>query len=146
MPQNAGNDMKLLEVIYEGAQMGRDSIMQLVKASDDAEFRRALEVQQTEYQKIMDDAEGQIRALGAEPEGLGLIAKVSSGVMSAVKTLADDSVANMAEMMIQGSTMGVTKIKRRRGELEEVGEGADRLADRLLRTEESNIESMKNFL
>ena len=72
--------------------------------------------------------------------------KASSEVMSTVKAMADRSPANIAEMVIQGSTMGVTKSLRTIRECDLRDEGIRRLADRLLKTEQANIEEMKRFL
>ena len=66
--------------------------------------------------------------------------------MSTMKAMTDRSSTNIAEMMIQGSTMGVTKSLRtiRDCDLRD-GQVRD-LADKLLYTEQSNIEEMKKFL
>ena len=66
--------------------------------------------------------------------------------MSTVKAMADHSPANIAEMMIQGSTMGVTKSLRTIRTCDVKDEGVRRLADKLLKTEQANIEEMKRFL
>lgn len=146
MAQTTERDIKLLEHIYDGAQMGRDSISQLLKNAKNEQFRSALETQQEEYERLMKDAGEGLRQRGKEPEGISVMSKASSAVMSGAKMLMDDSVPNMAEMMIQGSTMGVTKLTRQLSETGEVSPDVERLSERLLRTEESNIESMKNFL
>ena len=74
------------------------------------------------------------------------MAKASSEVMSTVKAMTDRSTANIAEMMIQGSTMGVTKSLRTIRGCDLRDENVRRLADKLLKTEQANIEEMKRFL
>ena len=68
-----------------------------------------------------------------------------------MKAMTDRSASNIAEMVIQGSTMGVTKSLRtiRDCDLRDCDlrdNGVRRLADRLLETERANIEQMKRFL
>ena len=140
------DNTQMLEYIYEGAEMGRDSISQLIKNTEDVQFRRALESQQSEYQSVMDEADKMMRASGVKPDGVGMMAKVSSQVMTSAKTMMDSSVTNMAEMMIQGSTMGVTKMTRHLNELQGIDGDVHRLSQKLLDTEQNNIEQMKKYL
>lgn len=66
--------------------------------------------------------------------------------MSFVKTAADDSPSKIAEMMINGSTMGVTKITKGISGYSGKNKNITSLADKLLKTEQNNIEEMKRFL
>ena len=87
-----------------------------------------------------------LRERGQEPKGLNPMVKASSEMMSAMKTMADHSTSKIAEMMIQGNTMGMTKsLRQMRTYASEDGRVKD-LADKLLQTEEANIQQMKGFL
>lgn len=74
------------------------------------------------------------------------MAKASSAAMSAMKLMADPSASKIAEMMIQGNTMGMTQSLRNLNDYPGKDERARDLASKLLRTEEANIEQMKKFL
>ena len=102
--------------------------------------------QRDEYRQLQNAAEEMLRARGMQPQGISPAARLSSGAMTALKTLTDHSPANIAEMMIQGSTMGVTKSMRTMGTCSEADPAVLELAQRLLRTEQANIEQMKGFL
>ena len=93
-----------------------------------------------------DQAERLLRSLGEEPRDPGLLAKVSAEVMSTFKTLADPSASNIAEMVIQGNTMGATKSTRHLGDYAGGNREIRNLAERLLHTEEANAAQMKQFL
>ena len=99
-----------------------------------------------EYRQIADQAERLLRSLGEEPRDPGLLAKVSAEVMSTFKTLADPSASNIAEMVIQGNTMGATKSTRHLGDYAGGNREIRNLAERLLHTEEANAAQMKQFL
>jgi uncharacterized protein (DUF305 family) len=58
----------------------------------------------------------------------------------------DHSATKIAEMMIQGSTMGVTKSLRTIRDCQLQDERVRDLANKLLKTEQANIEEMKQFL
>lgn len=140
------NEVDLLSHVYQTAEMGRDGIFTVLKRTDDPALLKALNRQAGEYRDIQNTAERMLRARGVQPDGVGLMAKVSSEMMGTMKVMADHSPSKVAEMMIQGSTMGVTKSLRTiRACRVKDGRVSD-LADKLLRTEQANIEEMKGFL
>lgn len=141
------NELELLNYIYQNAEMGKDTIAHLIQVTDSVEFRKQLEIQLTEYQNIFDAADQAIQKKRQEAEGIGSFAKISSYMMINFKTLMDKSPSHIAEMMIQGSTMGVVDMTKR---IKEYEDSVDRdtldLAHKLLKTEQRNIEAMKQFL
>ena len=140
------SENQLLNHIYQTAEMGQEGIRSVLKYAGEPKLISALNSQLTEYEKLQNAAGSLLHARGEPPKGLGPVTKASSEVMSTVKAMTDRSPANIAEMMIQGSTMGVTKSLRTIRECDLRDEGIRRLADRLLKTEQSNIEEMKRFL
>ncbi len=140
-------DLELLDVIYQNAEMGKDTITHLIEITDSVEFRKRLEAQLTEYQGIFDRADQAIQQQKKTAEGIGPFAKISSYMMINFKTLADKSPSHIAEMMIQGSTMGIVDMTKKIKELEsDVSPEVLKLAEKLLKTEQSNVEEMKKFL
>ena len=140
------NDIELLQYVHETAEMGIEGLNSLDGQVRDDSLRRVLSQQGAEYRQIADQAERLLRSLGEEPRDPGLLAKVSAEVMSTFKTLADPSASNIAEMVIQGNTMGVTKSLRVIHDYSMEDERVSDLANKLLETEQNNIEQMKPFL
>ena len=140
------SENQLLNHIYQTAEMGQEGIRSVLKYAGEPKLVSALNSQLTEYEKLQNAAGSLLHARGERPHGLNPVTKASSEVMSTMKAMTDRSPANIAEMMIQGSTMGVTKSLRTIRECDLRDEGIRRLADRLLKTEQSNIEEMKRFL
>lgn len=141
-----GQELNLLNEIRQNAEMGRDGVMHVIKLTYDSNFRSALERQLTEYQEIFNSADTILRSNGREPMSANPIAKMSSYVTSTFKSMMNSSTSNLAEMMIQGSTMGVTKISKGINEYSGANQKVLGLARKLLKTEERNIEEMKKFL
>ncbi len=139
-------EIDLLSHVYQTADMGRDGIKSVRKRVRDPKLLQALDAQDTEYRKLQDSAGRMLRARGVQPDGVGMMAKMGSEMMSTMQTMMDHSATKIAEMMIQGNTMGMTKSLRTIRDCKaEDGQVKD-LADKLLKTEEANIEEMKNFL
>jgi uncharacterized protein (DUF305 family) len=140
------HEVDLVNHVYQTAEMGQEGIRAVRKYAKDPKLTKALDRQSREYQKLQRSAGEMLRERGMEPEGLGTMAKLSSETMSAMKTMMDHSATKIAEMMIQGSTMGVTKSLRTIRDCELKDERVRDLADKLLKTEQANIEEMKQFL
>lgn len=139
-------DTELLQYIHETAEMGIQGLKSLEGQVRDGGLRQALAQQTEEYRDISDAAGRLLRGFGAEPKDPGLMARISSEVMSTVKTLADPSASNIAEMVIQGNTMGITKGTRHLNDYAGNDRQVRQLAEKLLRTEEANVAQMKQYL
>ena len=140
------NEIDLLSHVYQTAEMGQDGITSVLRYSLDPSLRQALERQKREYRELQASAGDMLRSRGVQPDGVGAAAKLSSELMSAMKTMVDHSSTKIAEMMIQGSTMGVTKSLRTLRDCRPEDPEVKDLADKLLKTEQANIEEMKTFL
>ena len=140
------SETQLLNHIYQTAEMGQDGIRTVLKYAQEPGLVHALNSQLEEYQKLQNSAGAMLHARGEPPKGIGPLAKLASEAMTARKPLTDNTATNLAEMMIQGSTMGVSKSLRTIRDCDLKDEGVRDLANRLLKTQEANIEEMKGFL
>lgn len=139
-------DKTLLDNVYRNAEMGRDGLYYVIRRTDDPAFRKAVETQLMEYQSIMDEAEKKLRQQGNTPIGSSPMSRAMVRMTAACKTARDNSPAALADMLIQGSSMGVTKILRQIRVHESRSEDSLALANRLRETEENNILQMKQYL
>ena len=139
------DDCTLLNAIRQTTEMGADGIDAVLPYTS-GEFRQALKQQLTEYQKSLDSADTLLHKLGGEPEDVSTFTKWSSELTSGLKTMMDSSQSNIANMMIQGNTMGVTKSMQTMRRCDVQDAAVSRLADKLLATERTNITQMKSFL
>ncbi len=139
------NDNEFLNLISKNAEMGKVGIDSVMDYTRDERMREALRVQAKEYDKIYCEATEMLKARNAQIEHVSPMAKMGSEMTSAMKTMKDHSTAKIAEMMIQGSTMGVTKLMKNRGEYDGNDDDILSLSDKLQKTEEQNIKTMKGF-
>ena len=136
----------LLQFVHKNAEMGRGAIPQVLEVVEEPKLRAALNRQLEEYETISNRAEALLHQRGLSPGESGEMREFMSGVMIRAKTLTDRSPSHIAEMMIQGSTMGTIQMTRCLHNCEAADAEALLLAHKLLRTEENNIEQMKEFL
>ena len=138
-------EMELFQYIYKTADMGCQGI-DTVEEHAEKRLREELRRERQEYRAIRDEADGYIRQRGDTPAGVGTMARVSAEWMSKGQLAMDDSRGKIAEMMIQGTTMGVTKTIQHLRDYDGEDESALRLGERLLEIQEENVEEMKRFL
>lgn len=139
------DDCTLLNHIRQTTEMGVDGIDSVMQYADGS-FRQALQQQRTEYNKLHQSADELLRKHDGRPEDLGSFATWSSELSSGLKTMMDSSQSNIAKMMIQGNTMGVTKSMQTMRECTVNDKAVTSLANKLLATEQANIDQMKTFL
>ena len=133
----------LLSFIHKNAAMGVGAIPQAMSLPQSRAMVPALDRQLREYRAIA----AQSQAYRRELRGPGTAALAMSAAMLRAQSMLDPSTSRLAERMIQGSTMGAVQMTRR---LHQFTGRADpalvELGQRLLRTEEQNIQEMKRFL
>ena len=136
------HDQQFLSFIHKNAAMGVSAIPQVLSLPQSRAMGQALNSQLQEYRTIA--AQSQAYARLHTP---GLAVRAMSGAMLKARTAADHTTSKLAQLMIQGSTMGTVEMTRR---IHQYTGKADpellALGSRLLHTEEQNIQQMKRFL
>lgn len=140
------NDAEMLNFIAKNAEMGVVGIDAVIDYADGEDFRQELKSQRTEYQKIYKSARDMLKNRGEAVEHPSPMAKISTDMMSKMKTMTDQSDSKIAEMMVQGNAMGVAKVIKRANEYDGDNKTITDLARKLQATEESNVENMKQYL
>ena len=139
-------DSEMLEYVHKATEMGRDGIRSVLKHTRPGEFQRALQQQLTEYEKLNKSSANMLKERSQPLSHINPMAKASSQAMSAMQTMYDHSPSKIAEMMIQGNTMGMAKSLKHLHDYTQGDERVQDLATKLLQTEEANIDQMKKFL
>ena len=137
-------ETEMLNFIRQNVQMGIDGIKLVIDDTDDKDIYTALARQLAEYKEIYKTADELLQSLGGEKENVAAAVKIASHLSARMKTM-NGSTSKIAESMIQGSTMGITKIIKHKNEYNGDSRVME-IADKLLKTEENNVEQLKKFL
>ncbi len=138
------NDSQLLNYVRQNIQMGIDGIKLVIDDTVSEDFKAELKNQMEEYDDIYAKAEDMVEELGVERHDVNAAAKIAAHLSGKMKTMSG-STSKIAESMIQGTTMGVTKLIKHINEFN----GSDtvlNLAKKLISVEERNIETLKKYL
>lgn len=138
---------ELLNFIYQNTQMAVTTLPEIIEVTEDESLRVHLQSQLREYRTIHDEAAKMLHARGYDEKGLSAFEKLRTYIMVNLQTMTDHSSSHLAEMLIQGSNMGIVdatkQLNRYDGEATEEGL---RLMRRLQSFEQDNIERLKPFL
>lgn len=128
--------------------MGQNSIEKILEIMDrDDEFKEHLENQFKEYKEIFDQADKMLNDLGEESKDINKMQKKQAEVMIEVKTMKGRSADHITEMLMKGNLMGIIQLIRRMKEYKgKVDDEVYGLADKLIKTEERNLQEGRKFL
>lgn len=137
---------EFLNYIHQNAEMGKDTINQLIGISQDEVYKKMLRSQLQEYNMIYDSTDEKLKELNKEAKDINAFSKVSTYVMVNFKTLMNKTPSHISEMLIQGSTMGIIDITKKLKDYADADEEIIALANKLLQLEQNNVEECKKYL
>ena len=140
------NDVQMLRFVMKNAEMGCRSINHIKHYANTPEMAKALKTQNLEYGRIYHSAWCMLKRRGAETKHVHPASVVMSRAIAERELRKDDSNSHIAEMMIQGNTIGVQKIARHIRQYGDQNKNITYLANKLMSTQQANIEQMREFL
>ena len=145
--ENQKNDnLNLLEAVVQNTEMGKNTLEQIVPMTDDVQFKAELLRQRNVYHQLNQEAHTAIEACGGTAQGQSAMAKLNTKMGISMKTLTDKSTRNLAEMLTQGSGMGVVDCVKAQKDYPNAAPGAKRLAQRLQEFQEDSRVKLEQFL
>ena len=145
--ENVGT-LNFLEEIYKNVTMGSESIINVLSKVPEGPLRDELTREINEYGEYAHKAKKMICDLGGTPKEENIMTKMSAKLGMAMNTMNDDSPEHIAQMVIEGATMGITELIRliRENENTECSESVLKFARDIVSFEEDTVEKMKKFL
>ena len=137
---------ELLAEVYRNTRYALASIADILPETEDERLREELKQMHDGYEHISGKAAAlaKERGIGLKDPGPMKRAMVWGSVkMNALK---DDSRAHIAEMLTQGTVMGITALTRSLGESERADEDIRAVADELLLLEQQYEQAMKSYI
>lgn len=137
---------KLLQSIVENARTGLDACEQMMDKTKDAALRDELMTQRTEYQKFAQDAERALNAEGAQPHAKSMMSRAGMWMGIQMNTMMDTTTPHLAELLIQGSTMGIVGMTRDQGNLPQASAEAQGIATAFIQSQQKAVDRLKKLL
>ena len=136
----------LLNAIYKNVRMGSYAIDCIIEEIEDKELEKLIRRQNKKYLSLTNDCTELSRIYHIELKDISMMLKASSFTSIKMKTMTNNKVNHLSEMLIQGTTMGITNVLKEIGNNQDAEEKVKRLASDLQRAEEEFVDSLKTFL
>ena len=134
--------------LYKNMKMGSDSIINLMPKVDGKELRQELTAELNRYEELSKEIAKEIYNGGEEPKEENILAKLGARMGMAMNTMMDSTDSHIAQMMIEGATMGITENTKLIHEYENksCSERSLKLARETVAFMEDSVERMKKYL
>lgn len=137
---------RLLQAVAESGRTGADACEQLIRRTNDAEMRRELTLEKQQYSEGAQDAETRLYNMGVRPEARGPAARAGMWAGMQINTMIDKTPSHIADIAIQGATMGVVELTKARNTFSEASADAQGAASWLITRQQEAIDRLKAFL
>ena len=148
MNNTCKRDVEVLEDLYKNEKMGSDSILKVMPKASNEKFRAALTCQLSGYERFSEKAKEMLSERGYKAKEENPMTKLWASIGVAMNTMVDSSDSHLAQMVVEGSTMGVTDTLKllRESENSGVTEKTLKMMRDIISFEEKNVEIMKGFI
>ena len=146
--QNKNNTKAFLSELYKNMKMGADSIVNISPKVKDGHLRDELLRELDTYEKYANKIGKLLYESGETPKEENIMSRMASKVGMTMSTLTDATESHIAQMMIEGATMGITENTKliRKYENKGVSEEAIKLGHDSVKFMEDTVETLKKYL
>ena len=138
---------EILAEVHRNCQLAIQSISNILPEVDDSDVKEELLRQHEEYEKICGKASILAKDKNIELKNPSPIKKAMMWSSIKMNTIKDNSRAHIAEMMTQGTVMGITSLKSSLGDMSSEGDDEiEQLARELLQPEEQFEKNWKAII
>ena len=138
--------VQLLQDVVRNARTGQDSVEHLMKKVDDQRMRDELIREKEDYAVTRRESEQALTNAGGRAEPVGPMAKAGMWAGLEMETLTNHSSAHIAEIVIQGATMGVIEMTKALNSYVGADACARDLANRFVAQQNETIDRQMDFL
>ena len=139
---------EMLDRMYKNVKMGSDSMVDIMSHVKDDTLREELTSQLEQYESYGNRIGKMIYDSGRKPKEEGPMTRMSAKIGVMMNTMTDSTSSHLAQMVIEGATMGMTDMTKivREYENQNCAEAPLKLAREIAEFEDKSIESLKKYL
>ena len=146
MEHQKNDDLNMLEAVVQNTEMGKNTLAQILPMARDRGFKDELIRQRSGYQELNQEAHAGLDAHGGRAQGQSALAKLNTRMGIGLRTMADRSTRNLAEMLAEGSSQGVMDCIKCQRDYPNATPGTKDLMRRLQAFQEANRLKLEQFL
>ncbi len=135
-----------LDELNKGCTMGIEAINNLIDKIDNDDFKKVLEKQLKQYNKMVDKVSKLYSDYSdKDPHEIGTFSKVMTDYMANMKTMMDHTDSKIAEMLLQGTNMGIIEGRRILNN-KKIDVEVEQLIEDFVNDQEKIVEDLKRYL
>lgn len=140
-------NINALDEINKGASMGMDAIHFIIDKIENDDFKKVVDKQYKDYEKISKTINEIYNKYNSEdePHETGVVNKVMTWYGVEMKTLMDKSDSKIAELLLQGTNMGIIEGRRILNN-KALDEEVKDIMSKYVTMQEECVEKLKDYL
>lgn len=139
-------EINALDEVNKGVSMGKDATHFILDKTNDKKLKKELETQYKEYEKIAKQIEKLYAKYSDDnPHETNSVNKMLTWYGVEVKTLLDNSSSKIAELMLQGTNMGIIEGRKLLNN-KDLDKKVHEIIEYFVDMQETAVENLKHFL
>lgn len=154
---NSGDKMKkeekqkinkdVLDELNKGCVMGMDALRNILDKVEDKRFKKVLEDEFDKYKDVHRRIEEKYEDYSREePTETSAMNKAMTSMMTEMKLMNDNSDSKIAELLMQGTNMGIIEGKKLLNHKEHLDKEVESILKDFIDMQENSVETYKKFL
>ena len=126
--------------------MGMDSISNVSQKVQDDRFKQDLKCQYDKYNQILNNVNNELSNYDAFPKELNPMQKAMGWMSIEMNTISDKSNSKIAEMMLQGTNMGIIEGVKLLNNNPDAPKQTKNILNEFIKFQENTVEQLKKYL
>ena len=139
-------EVEFLKQLHQAAQMGRDTLEHVNNNIGPGELREAVEKDIFDYSDVCSQITEKLEERDEKPKSVSSFPRKMAAWMIDVKIKDDTADSEVAKMIIDGTTKGVTECTSKLSDFADVDNDIKNIGYKLLYVQQKNIDEMRRFL
>lgn len=136
----------ILNEINKGIKMGMDSISNVSEKVQDSRLKDELLFQYDKYNEILNEVNDELTNYDDFPKELNPMQKAMGWMGVEMNTLTDKSNSKIAELMIQGTNMGIIEGVKLLNHNPDTDQNIKNILNEFIDFQQNNVEQLKKYL
>lgn len=139
-------EVEFLKQLHQAAQMGRDTLEHVNCNIGSGQLREAVEKDIFDYSNICAQVTHKLEERDEKPKSVSKIPQMMAAFMIDMKIGDDTADSEIAKMIIDGTTKGVTECTSKLSDFSDIDDDLKNIGYKLLWVQQKNIDEMRRFL
>ena len=140
------NPQYILNQVNQGIKMGMDSISNVSEKVQDSRLKDELLFQYDKYNEILNEVNDELTNYDDFPKELNPMQKAMGWMGVEMNTLTDKSNSKIAELMIQGTNMGIIEGVKLLNHNPDTDQHIKNILNKFIDFQQNNVEQLKKYL